>query len=377
MAPDSLQVKPGETTSAVITVHNASQVVDLFLIEVNGLDPSWFELSVSTSSLMPRDESSSTLTITVPKTSDSLANDYPFTVRVSSQKDSTQETVISGNLKVHPYYCFTLDLHPQRASGARGHYKLSIASGSNAELAFNLSGRDPEDLCQFYFHQHPRVPNGQTTEIDLMVEPGQRPLLGRPKLYGFTLTASPDPSTVDLKTIRGSLEVTPRFALFRPRPVVPNPSRPVPTPRPSRSFPWRAFALIASLLVVAVVLAVVLWQVIDPGGPEAPFLLKPAEDVSFLVPEDFMNNGRLPLKIRASVEWKGKTAALALTMRPPGEADHANSLEVSPSSPWADFEISEDQITSLGVRSWILNLKNISDIDQAEGIVKIQLCDSC
>ena len=359
MAPDSLQVKPGETTSAVITVHNASQVVDLFLIEVNGLDPSWFELSVSTSSLMPRDESSSTLTITVPKTSDSLANDYPFTVRVSSQKDSTQETVISGNLKVHPYYSFTLDLHPQRASGARGHYKLSIASGSNAELAFNLSGRDPEDLCQFYFHQHPRVSPGQTTEIDLMVEPGQRPLLGRPKLYGFTLTASPDPSTVDLKTIRGSLEVTPRFAL--------------------RSFPWRwrAFALIASLLVVAVVLAVVFWLVIDPGGPEAPFLLKPAEDVSFLVPEDFMNNGRLPLKIRASVEWKGKTAALALTMRPPGEADHANSLEVSPSSPWADFEISEDQITSLGVRSWILNLKNISDIDQAEGIVKIQLCDSC
>ena len=75
MAPDNIDLSPGDTAEVVITMQNASNVVDLFLIEVQGLDSSWFKLSVPNSSLMPRDEGTSTLTISPPKSSAAIAND--------------------------------------------------------------------------------------------------------------------------------------------------------------------------------------------------------------------------------------------------------------------------------------------------------------
>ena len=151
MAPDNLHISPGDTAEFVITIQNASNVVDLFLIEVQGLDSSWFKLSVPNSSLMPRDEGSSTLTITPPMSSDAIANEYPFTVKVSSQKDPAQQSVVSGKLEVQAFYSYSLDLRPQRMTGPKGHYSPFITNSGNAALDFTLEGRDPEDLCQFYF----------------------------------------------------------------------------------------------------------------------------------------------------------------------------------------------------------------------------------
>ena len=211
MAPDNFRVEPGETAEVVVTVQNAAHVVDSFLFEVDGLDSSWFNLSVSNRSLMPQDEGTSTLTVSPPKSSTSIANTYPFTVKVTSRKDPTEETVVAGNLEVLPYYSYGLDLHPQRFSGSTGFYTLSITNTGNHELAFTLSGRDPEELCEFFFDQQPRVPPGEKADVDLMVEPGQRPLRGRPKLYNFTVTATPDQAAVEPTTIPGGLEATPRI----------------------------------------------------------------------------------------------------------------------------------------------------------------------
>ena len=162
MVPQNLQIYPGDAAEVSITIQNASNVVDSFLIEVQGLDSSWFKLSVLNSSLMPRDEGSSIITISPPKSSDAAARDYPITVRVISQKDPTQETNVTGNLEVQPFYTYSLDLRPQKMTGPKGSYSVIIANNGNAELDFALEGRDPEDLCQYRFdNRQPRVLPGR------------------------------------------------------------------------------------------------------------------------------------------------------------------------------------------------------------------------
>ena len=62
---ESVQVVPGESATIGVTVKNASNVVDVLYISVEGLDPSWYQLSVVQSSLFPGDEATGTEEIVV------------------------------------------------------------------------------------------------------------------------------------------------------------------------------------------------------------------------------------------------------------------------------------------------------------------------
>ena len=48
-----LETKPGEQIETTVSVRNQSQIVDHFTIKVDGLDPTWWTLSIPTFSLFP------------------------------------------------------------------------------------------------------------------------------------------------------------------------------------------------------------------------------------------------------------------------------------------------------------------------------------
>lgn len=212
LTQESVQVVPGESAAIGITVQNDSNVVDVLSIEVEGLDPSWYQLSVAQSSLFPGDQASGTLTLTPPKSSDAVSKNYPFTVKASSQKDPTQSTVLTVDLQVQAFHSFEMDVHPQKASGSTGSYKLSIKNTGNADLNISLEGQDPEDLCDFTFNpQRPLVTPGEEIEVDVQVEPGKRPFKGRARAYRLTLTGTPDPGTAEPMSIPAELDATARL----------------------------------------------------------------------------------------------------------------------------------------------------------------------
>ena len=66
----------------MVNVRNSSKTVDVLSIEVQGLDPSWFDLSVGSASLFPEDHFESTLSLTPPRQSDAMAQTYPFSIVV-------------------------------------------------------------------------------------------------------------------------------------------------------------------------------------------------------------------------------------------------------------------------------------------------------
>ena len=214
---ESLQVNPGEQVETVITIQNLGVAVGVFSIEVEGLDPSWYWLSSSSISLFPGDSTTAGLTVSPPKFSGSLAQTYPFTVKVTSQRDESEQASVSLSLEVLPFYELLVDMTPQRVTGRRGIHTLTITNTGNTSLSFDIEGRDPESLCHFSFNpETPTVPPGEILSVEVTVD-GKRPLRGMPKVYQYNLTVAPREGALEPTVVLGELEVPPRLPAWVPR----------------------------------------------------------------------------------------------------------------------------------------------------------------
>ncbi|MCI0439827.1 MAG: hypothetical protein L0177_11955 [Chloroflexi bacterium] len=212
VTPEKLQANPGETVQFNVSLRNAGNVVDVFTIDVRGLDASWVKVSTSAISLFPSDSGTSVISITVPRQSSAAAGQYPFSVIVSSRKDISQDAVAELGLEVLPYHSFTAVIRPQKIASAVGSFTLELANTGNAELTVTPQGSDPEELCQFTFTpQVPVLAPGAKQEASVRVQPRKRPWRGSAKLYSLTFTATPVGGVAEPISAYGSLEVPPRL----------------------------------------------------------------------------------------------------------------------------------------------------------------------
>ena len=92
--PDSLVAKVGDSVESNLTLHNSGQTIDQLTISVEGLDPSWYTLPVSSVALFPNDEDNLKIVLEPPKTNKISAGSYPFHIRVSSQADPEEITIV-------------------------------------------------------------------------------------------------------------------------------------------------------------------------------------------------------------------------------------------------------------------------------------------
>ena len=207
----NMEVNAGEAVDTVITVQNLGAAVGVFTIDIEGLDPAWYSLSGNSVSLFPGDSTTSTLVIVPPRLSTSLARDYPFTVKVSSQRDEAETETLAFALKVNAFYDFLLDYQPQRARGASAEHTLTLANNGNADLTFGLEARDTDGLCTFEFSPDaPSVAPGQTSQV-VVTARGKRPWRGMPALYQYEVTATPSDGETEAKSSFAQLEVPPRI----------------------------------------------------------------------------------------------------------------------------------------------------------------------
>jgi len=63
LSSQAVQLHPGEHADLVLTVQNFSEIVDRYQITVEGVDPSWVNLSRSELSLFPKDQDQVRLTL--------------------------------------------------------------------------------------------------------------------------------------------------------------------------------------------------------------------------------------------------------------------------------------------------------------------------
>jgi hypothetical protein len=218
LTPAVLQMNAGgEPIEASITVQNLGDIVDRFSFQLDDLDPAWYTFSEPGVSLFPNDKAQVQIKFQVLKKEGIKSGAYPFNLRVVSDSNPDEYTVVQGSLEVSPLAEFHLDMNPKRVeTRKRAEYRITLANSGTADLTFNLKARDTEEGCRFWFTpQNPVVPAWQTVVVKLIGQPKRRPWLGENKRYNFTLAVNIE-GKKESKSLNGELIYRPRWRSLRP-----------------------------------------------------------------------------------------------------------------------------------------------------------------
>lgn len=159
LSPKTLQIEPGQKGELSLTVQNLSEIVDQYIVEVEGIDPTWVTPSPPLISLFPQDEGQVALQLHLPETA--RAGSFDFAVKASSQENPIEWSRVSGTLEVTPVSVFEIALSPQRQvlKGAEAAFQVELKNPGNVDLSLRLSATDPEKACDYCFD-----PGGATVE---------------------------------------------------------------------------------------------------------------------------------------------------------------------------------------------------------------------
>jgi hypothetical protein len=207
LSATKLEVVPGESVEATITIRNQSQIVDQFGIRIQGLDPSWWTLSTSSVSLFPGEQGEAKLTIHPPKEAESKAGSYSFQVRAVSQANPEEMTEEEAYLVLRGFLVWDVEMSPTKVAGRSGTYRITANNSGNTDITLIFEGKDPEEALDYTFsHDKVTVPAGESALITLKVRPRKEE---RDKLYSFQVLVRPagaEVSSKEVKTINGKLE---------------------------------------------------------------------------------------------------------------------------------------------------------------------------
>ena len=222
LSPTALEVNAGESVDLTATIHNRSQVVDQFTIALEGLAPTWYDFSVASVSLFPGDKDQIKVTIHPPKTAETKAGSYPFTVRAVSGADPEQSTGAEASVEVRTFAGLSADMSPTRIEGQSGTYVITLNNQGNADVTQSFEASDPEEGLNYTFKpEEVTVPAGGSATVELVAKLKKKPKIDGEKEYPFQVVVKPsgaDKFSPEAKTLNGQL-VYERKA--RPKPKIP------------------------------------------------------------------------------------------------------------------------------------------------------------
>ena len=205
LSPERVSLGPGETAEFVATIHNTSDVVEAYSVDVQGIDTAWSKLSVTSLSLFPGDKETVRIQVTPPISSSAKAGSYPVSVRVISKRDPAIGTISSFILDLGKVSDYSLGLLPRKTRGRKGPFQLAITNNGNTVSTYKLEAFDPEGVCEFRFKSDTvAVDPGATKKTPLVVNPKKKPFTGAPRLFGFSVKSTPLEG--DPKEVEGELE---------------------------------------------------------------------------------------------------------------------------------------------------------------------------
>jgi hypothetical protein len=192
LSPERVSLGPGETAEFVATIHNTSDVVEAYSVDVQGIDLAWSKLSVTSLSLFPGDKETVRIQVTPPVSSSAKAGSYPVSVRVISKRDPAIGTIASFILDLGKVSDYELALLPKKLKARKGHFQLAITNNGNTVSTYKLEGSDPDDICDFHFKSDTVVVDpGTTQRTPVIVNPRKKPFTGASRSFGFSVKAIP------------------------------------------------------------------------------------------------------------------------------------------------------------------------------------------
>ena len=189
-APASLKMFKGETAESGITLRNMGKTVNQFTISVEGLDPGWYKLPVSSVALFPNDQDIVKVIISLPEEIDPGVDAYPIIVKAISQENPAEISSTKLNIEVGQAPRLALNISPDSISGRKGTYALTLDNPDRKEYQVRLKASRPGGRLLFDFRPDSiTVPAGGKAEAALNVKLNWLALILGGKVHDFQVTA--------------------------------------------------------------------------------------------------------------------------------------------------------------------------------------------
>jgi serine/threonine protein kinase len=188
LSAQSLSLTPGQPAMLRATLTNLGSTVDWFTPTIEGVPPDWVKGTGQEVQLKPGVQENVDITINVPRSPGSYAQDYAVGIRVRSRDRRHESNVVQTVWTVQPYYEGTLQLEPRRVTG-RGSatFTLAMQNNGNARDRYNLKGEDDEQKLDYRFGVNPvDLEPGREARIGIRVGTRRR-WMGREQRYPFQI----------------------------------------------------------------------------------------------------------------------------------------------------------------------------------------------
>ncbi len=197
-------------------MQNLGEIVDKFLVEVEGFDETWYSRSASSIALMPQAADQVLISFHVPKSKGVRSRVYPFAITMRSQSRPGEATTVVGQLEVLPLVEFKLGVRPVRVSCRRkGTFRVNLAYIGVSETALALEATDLDEGCRFHFKdENPMVTAWNTIEVPMKAKPKRGSIIGEKKRYDVTITAAA--AGGNAQTVNCELYHNPLIGSWRP-----------------------------------------------------------------------------------------------------------------------------------------------------------------
>ena len=197
--PPEISLAPGstfqfntsnDTRQSILSIQNRSQLIERYLIQVEGLPDDWFGLSISEVTLDPAARAQVPLRFTPHLNPGAPAGEYSGRVRVSPQRAPESATEIEVLLVIVGVAAFDARITPVMVEGRKQKISLTLQNTGAVPLDLNLTGWDPEGLCKFKMPPSVSLIPAQEMVMPIVVGAKRNGIVGPPETFDFRLTLS-------------------------------------------------------------------------------------------------------------------------------------------------------------------------------------------
>lgn len=193
LSTDLIAVEAGATVPLSIEVSNKGTETDRYELQIEGIDAEWTAVPEAVFVVDSGELHTEKVFFKVPRTSESLAGNYPFVVKVRSLNSGDARTA-QGVVQVKPFHYLTTEISPKKGFYSPGRkqntYTVTILNLGNTDHTLQLFGNDPDEALAYDFeHEQLSVSPGQQKSVELEVAPSSTPFLSSSRLFGFSVSA--------------------------------------------------------------------------------------------------------------------------------------------------------------------------------------------